>query len=521
MLTVEGLVSELDLKVAAGEGGADGEIRWVHISELEDPTPWLSGGELLLTTGIQLDSAERQRRFIRLLAGHGLAGLGLGTGFTHKWLPKALVAEARRLEFPLFEVPYEMPFIAITEKAFTRLVNEHYDVLERGTAVHERLERLVLEERGLDAVLNAVGSAIGGTALVLDGRGRVVGRSRDGHVGPLPEALEAVGAEAAARTSEGRISPFLPSHEALAERALTVPVPARGQGVPRAWLLVIRESGPLADFERLTARQAAIAIALELMRERTVRETERRLAGDVLAAALSGRLEADELRGRLRPFGLDEHAAVLVFELPDPAAAEGALEDALAALGRPALVAATSVAGRELLCAIIDPGGADAVELARQARAALAEDREHVRAAASRTAPVSSVRRGFHEARCALEATSLADGEAPDVASHRDLGAFTLLLALQDEEALRAYADSLLAPIEGTEGDYGGELLRSLEAYIEQNGQWERAARSLYCHRHTLRYRIRRIEELTGRDLSRAHDRIELWLALRARELVR
>ncbi len=144
-----------------------------------------------------------------------------------------------------------------------------------------------------------------------------------------------------------------------------------------------------------------------------------------------------------------------------------------------------------------------------------------VRAAASRRTAVGSLRRAFHEARCALEATALADGDAPEVASHQDLGAFTLLLSLQDEDALRLYSDGLLEPIERTEGEYGGELLRSLEAYIEHNGNWERAARQLYCHRHTLRYRIRKIEELTGRDLSRATDRIELWLALRARELVR
>ena len=63
-------------------------------------------------------------------------------------------------------------------------------------------------------------------------------------------------------------------------------------------------------------------------------------------------------------------------------------------------------------------------------------------------------------------------------------------------------ATGLLDPIERTEGEYGGELLRSLEAFIENNGNWERAARQLYCHRHTLRYRIRKIEELTGRDLA-------------------
>jgi purine catabolism regulator len=138
MLTVESLLSELDLKLAAGEESADRSIRWVHITELEDPTPWLAGGELLLTTGFRLESADDQRGFVRLLAEHGLAGMGLGTGFQHKRLPQSLVSEAKQLDFPLFEVPYEMPFIAITEKAFTRLVNEQYDVLERGAELHER-----------------------------------------------------------------------------------------------------------------------------------------------------------------------------------------------------------------------------------------------------------------------------------------------------------------------------------------------------------------------------------------------
>ena len=109
---------------------------------------------------------------------------------------------------------------------------------------------------------------------------------------------------------------------------------------------------------------------------------------------------------------------------------------------------------------------------------------------------------------------------APRIATYKDLGSFQLLLSLQDDEALRLFCDSILGPIEASEGHYGGELMRSLEAFIEENGQWERAARRLYCHRHTLRYRIRRVEELTGRNLGSARDRIEFWLALRGRELV-
>jgi len=261
-----------------------------------------------------------------------------------------------------------------------------------------------------------------------------------------------------------------------------------------------------------------MVVALEMMRERAVRETERRLAGDVLAEALGGQLGDEDLRGRLAPFGIDGRVAVLLFELEESPDDPIVLAEALAV---PALVAVNGAAGRPLLCAIVDPSDSDPLELAREGRAALAESGRAVRAAASRPTPVASLRRGFHEARCALEATAMANGDAPEVASHVDLGAFTLLLSLQDDDALRTYSENLLGPISEGEGEYGPELLRSLEAFIERNGQWERAARDLYCHRHTLRYRIRRIEELTGRDLGQAQDRIELWLALRARELVR
>jgi purine catabolism regulator len=515
MLTVRQLTEELGLELAAGAGGADHRIRWVHISELEDPTPWLAGGELLLTTGIQLSSPARQRRFVALLAEHELAGLGLGTGFQHKRLPKVLTEEAEKRDFPLFEVPYEMPFIAITERAFTELVNEQYGVLERGLTYQERLERLVIEERGLDEILTSIASAVSGSVLLLDGNGRPLAGGET-----PPGTLAAIAAETSARTRAGRVAPFSPEDGDLAAATLVVPLPESNGPTARAWLAVIKDGAELTELDRLIARQAAIAVGLELMRERVVRETERRLAGDVLADALRGRLEPDEVRGRLRPFGIGADAAVLVFELADPAGLESELETVLAREGVPALVATTTAARRELLCAVIDPGAEDPVELARRARAALAAEGAEVRAAASRAGSAGAVHRAFHEARCALEATSLTNGTAPEVASHRDLGSFTLLLALQDDEALRLYAESLLAPIESTEGEYGGELLRSLEAFIEQNGQWERAARELYCHRHTLRYRIRRIEELTGRDLSRAHDRIELWLALRARELV-
>ncbi len=517
MLTVQSLLDELDLDLAAGGEGAAAPVRWVHISELADPTPWLSGGELMLTTGIPLDSAAQQRSFVRLLADRNLAGLGFGTGFSHKKLPKALVDEAEKRDFPLFEVPYSTPFIAITEKAFARLVNEQYEVLQRGIAVQRRLERLVLEERGLEEIVATIASAVGGTVAVLDGRGeRLAGRGFRRQLSA--DAVGAIRKEALRHAGDGH--PFVPSHPSVAGRALAHPVISPGGGPPQAWVVIVRDSGGLGDFERLILQQAVAVVALELMRRRVARETERRLAGDVLAGALGGRMEASELRRRLEPFGIGEEAAVLVFSLDHPAAAVGALERALASDACPAVVAPHDIGGRELLCAVVDAADRDPLDVAADARKALSPERGAVRVAASRPAPPEQLRHSFHEARCALEATALNNGHAPEVASWRDLGAFTLLLSIQDDEALGLYCDSVLGPIEEGDAEYGGELLRSLEAFIEQNGQWEKAARQVYCHRHTLRYRMRKVEELTGRDLSRAHDRIEFWLALRARELV-
>jgi len=207
---------------------------------------------------------------------------------------------------------------------------------------------------------------------------------------------------------------------------------------------------------------------------------------------------------------------------------EAALWSALREEASPALVASVG----PLACALV-PGGADEELFALGERVMAAAENElgdHARVGIGRSVPAVDARRSFHEARCALEALAMGvaangdgNGSAPErlrVATYKDLGSFQLLLSLQDDEALRLFCDSILGPIEASEGPYGGELMRSLEAFIEENGQWERAARRLYCHRHTLRYRIRRVEELTGRNLGSARDRIEFWLALRGRQLV-
>ncbi len=559
MLTVRELLRDLDVRLLCGEAATDLPVRWVHISELRDPTAWLSGGELLLTTGMQLNTAQRQREFVTRLADHQLAGLGFGVGFGHREVPPAMVQAAAERDFPVFEVPYELPFIAVTEAAFTQLVNEQYAVLRRALSAHERLERVVLSQRGLDALAGTLATLIGAAVLVFDARGeplaqRAFRRTLD------DEAVAALRDE----LYERRIGPrtpraFLPSHAELSDRSLVLPVSADGaaaggeQHTPEAWLVAVKDTGPLSDFDRLTLHQAVTIVALELLRGRVAGDTERRLAGDVLTAVVDGELAGPELERRLEPFGLAERVAAIVVQRPhggrgSPTPVEDALSLALREEATPGLVASTGA----FTCGLVSAADEEELfELGQRVAGRLAGSGDELRVGIGRPVAGAEARRSFHEARCAVEAVALGvvDGRPPAanghgtgngngngngtgvrsstrapsghrVATYRDLGSFQLLLSLQDDEALRLFCDSILGPIEASEGHYGGELMRSLEAFIEENGQWERAAKRLFCHRHTLRYRIRRVEELTGRDLHSARDRIEFWLALRGRELV-
>ena len=544
MLTVRELLADLDVRLLTGKESLDLPVRWVHMSELRDPTPWLSGGEILLTTGMQLDTAEHQRAFVNLLADRGLAGLGFGTGFGHGEVPDPLLEVAEKRDFPVFEVPYELPFIAITEAAFSQLVNEQYAILRRALAAQERLERIVLAQRGLGALAGALASLVGAAVLIFDGRGELLvqhafRRSID------DERLRELQQDLRARTRRRDGRPFRP---AVDDPSLCIAFPVAAEGgalgdtaaVPEAWLFALKDSEPLSDFDRLTLRQAVTIVALELLRSRVAGETERRLAGDVLAALLSGELTGGELARRLEAFGLGDRVAAFVMQKSgggSAAEAESAMVEALRAEATPGLVASTG----ELVCSLV-PGQDEETLFALADRVAerLCHDRhDPLCLGVGRPVPGEEARRSYHEARCTLEALSLGlgptsngNGRSADgvpqagingprrVATYKDLGSFQLLLSLQDDEALKLFCDSVLGPIENSEGHYGGELMRSLEAFIEENGQWERAARRLYCHRHTLRYRIRRVEELTGRNLSTARDRIEFWLALRGRQLV-
>ncbi len=560
-------IEELSLRLVAGVSGIDRPIRWAHVSELPDPTRWLRGGEILLTTGLGLgDQARAQAAFVDKLAEARLAGLGLGLGFAFEKTPAAVVAAGDAAGFPVFEVPFEVPFIAITEALFSRLINEQYVLLQRAGTVQQTLSRLLVDQAGLDALLGAYARMTGTAALLFDLHGEVMASSPD--AARLLDEHAAWEEVQALRPEEGDFSASLSGRDG--SRSL---LPIGVGGAPRAFLVIARE-GRAEPFHQVVSHHLATAIALELAKAQAVAQTERRLVGDFLDALLGGELSGDEAARRLRFLGLGASPAIAALvgrpdatgevsrrppagteqgggpppragwteERRRSASDEGATREAGAQSGGgpPTVSVEVEALGRLVedrlsrrlapyVCSIHDQAVVALFEVAEpgEARPAAEAVAEAARARGMGArfgvgvpeAVARDPRRVYQEARFALDAAPAA-GVDGQVACIEDLGSHRLLLALQQDAALDAFSRGLLAPLRAYDRRQHGDLVASLRTFLERNGNWESAARALGVHRHTLRYRIRRVAELTGRDLDAAGDRVEFWLALQAEQVL-
>jgi purine catabolism regulator len=496
----------LDIHLTAGQRGLRNVIRWVHVSELEDPTPWLKGGELLLTTGMGVGKTPaKHRAYLERLRKAGLAGLGFGTGFSFKAVPNALRQAADSSAFPVLEVPYAVPFIAITEAVFTRLVAEQFDLLSRSLEAEHSLTRAVLEGKGIDGIVAALSRATKGWALLMDLHSSVLAVSPPSARGQA----QLVATELHAPHGDG-----VRFGVSMVQRGEHVSIqPVSAQGRIEAFLAVGKKE-PLTQFDRIVSSHALALLALELAKVRAVSDAERRLKGDLLDQILRGVLAPGEARlalGRLG-FDLSRPLAVAVFSGTDPLDALAlACEEALSQSGGPFLTAPLD----DLVLAVVQPEGPGFLADLRASVAAGTGGA--VLGGAGSLVPFEQLLQGVREARYALQLCR-SDGRAQ--AEFADLGTYQLLLSLQDPEALRTFADSVLAPLDRYDEAHDGDLVLSLRAFLERNARWEAAAKDLFVHRHTLRYRVRKIEDLSGRRLGSARDRMEFFLALRARDLL-
>ncbi len=540
MITVQDIleIPDLNLKLLAGARSVSNPVRWVHIAEVPDPTKWLKGGELLLTTGYgMVGPEEKQVEMLKRLIDHNLSGLGFGTGFSFDKVPEAIVRVAEEYNFPVFEVPYHVPFIAITEAVSSKIVNEQYSLLQRSLAVHEKLTKIVLEEKGLEAILSTLSALVGCSAVLFDFHGLVLCEAayRRQVAGELIADLwRQISDRRASRQN------FSVGLDGTSSSVQVYPVVASHR--IGAFLAVVKDSGDFSDYDRIILHHVVTVTALELVKKKAVAETEKRLAGDFFDELIASDLYEEEIARRLAFFGLDpesEHLILLVdidgfkaFLNGSADREETVVQDIKERLHwavdeflarREALF--ISASRSESVVVLVQPsasGAATVLKLADDLQEAIGQMLPEITVSIGLGRPHKSLvdlRQSYYEALYAIRIRKL-KGNTGVIASFDDLGSYGLLLGLQDTLSLEVFYDSVLGRLHEYDEQNSSDLVKSLACFLEANGHWGEAAERLYVHRHTLRYRMKRVEEITGRDLGSSQDRMEFWLALKAKELI-
>ncbi|MEU1254354.1 PucR family transcriptional regulator [Streptomyces chartreusis] len=543
--------SALKLTVRAGEDRLDVPVRWAHASELTDPVPYMEGGELLLITALKLDAEnpESMRRYVRRLVGAGVVGLGFAVGVNYEDIPEALVEAATEEDLPLLEVPRRTPFLAISKAVSAAIAADQYRAVTAGFAAQRELTKHALTD-GPEGLLSALASQVDGWAALYDASGAVVATA--------PEWAGRRAARLTADVERLRERPA-PASSVVGgpENEDRVELHSLGTGRrPRA-ALAVGTATALGTAERYAVHSAIALLTLTTERSRSLQAAEQRIGAAVLRMLLAGQPDhARAVAGGLYGGLLDAPFRMIVAESASVSAArvvDSGSRVPLTKASAAVLVAATEANGDPLgaLTEIVESAAARAGEavlvvpegegesarlvvLAADGGAAVSASAEYAAALEATRVGTMSEQPGFIDDELVIglsapagpiaaaaaykqaeQALSVARRRGRVFVEHEQLAAGSVLPLLADD-AVKAFADGLLRALHEHDATGRGDLVASLRAWLSRHGQWDAAAADLGVHRHTLRYRMRRVEEILGRSLDDADVRMELWLALKA-----
>ncbi|MFF7705099.1 PucR family transcriptional regulator [Streptomyces lydicus] len=540
----------LGLRLLGGEDELDRTVRGVMTTDLRDPSRYLSGGELVLTGLAWRREPEDSERFVRILAAANVAGLAAGEAELGA-IPDDLVQACLHHRLPLFAVEEAVSFASITEHVVRQVSSERAGDLAAVVDRHRRLMTSGPAGGGPEVVLDLLGSDLDLRAWVLSPTGRQIAGSTLADSGPelSGELAARLAGEHLAAARTGRRGP----HRVTLAGSTYSLFPIRYEGrdlrqtVLSDWLLAVEADAGDWPEERLDLLHGVTQlIAVERDRRDAARTVRRRLAQEVLELVQTGAPPA-EIAARLRVaapvllpgLGSAPHWQIVVArveweggDVPGGPVAQSLLEEMLVDPGtsgpEPSDRIAVAHTGDEAVALVPLPvpdesgdssaTGLHAGELLPLVQEplgrGLADDGRLTVGVSASVHSAEGLRGALEEARHARRVAAARPGRVC-AAGHEELASHVLLLPFVPDDVRRAFTARLLDPLRDYDRRHRAELIPTLEAFLDCDGSWTRCATRLHLHVNTLRYRVGRIEQLTGRDLSRLEDKLDFFLALR------
>lgn len=484
---------ELRLRLVTPEsllpaGALERPLRWVHSSDLADPTPFLADEVALLTTGTQLalrDPGEQAAEYVARLTARGVLGLGFGTEVHRDGIPEELLQACLAAGLPLFEVPYGTPFIAIARAHSEVITATAYARRIWALDAQRALALAALRPRGLDATLSELSRRLDAPVAMFDAAGDLTLAHPAGEL--------TAGIRRALTEHAGEIlDRGLEAGHSLTIEDRTFTLLTIGRGGQLRGVIALGTAGMDAEARAVVTSVIAMA-GLALQQSDELARSTRRLHARVLASLLT-----DDPTVAVHVMERLPSAPVLVAVATDAPSAAIASWWERRATDDGAVVFLADSDGRLTMCV----SAADEVLLDQLAQ------RFGIRIGVSEPEDYDAFSRAHAQAVLALQR-----GSGPGVIRYADAVGSQMLTALATDEA-RLVAESFLAPLREHDARQGTALEATLHAWLTHDTRSEAAAAALGVHRHTVRARIAQAASLLGTDLTGFPARAELWAAL-------
>ncbi|MGW7003992.1 PucR family transcriptional regulator [Streptomyces sp. NPDC054933] len=517
------LVASWGAEVVAGARHLDRPVRWLHVAEATDVGVMLTGGEMVLTTGLLLASDDRtQVEYIEAMRRAEAAAVVLGLGRAFRTTPEAMRRAAERCGVPLIVLHHPAPFARLTEEVHARLVHGRFAALNLSERITSSLTTLNLSGASLQQLLDEIASYSGCPAVMVNLAHRVLATAGDrGVLSELMRDWDRVSRQVVELVGSGPVT-------VGPDGWIVAALEARG----RQWgrLLLFGYQGS-AEFGQVLGHRAAEALAMHRLLGDRDRGWEDQAAESLLTDLASGMVRPEQLLPRVRAAGLPVNRRTfvpMVVRLLGSAPAAGdeagrdelpeTIDRILAEEATAGLVARIGADGTAVLLSI--PGDHDADAAVRRVAVHL-----HERIAArGRTVVVGSgfgcpaldeVRRSFVEAVHVADA-AVASPPAGPVARLRDVRLRGLVRLLRNEPELQAFIERELGPLLDNQ-----QLLDVLRTYLRTGRNKTLAAQMHHVSRPALYRRLQSIESLLGTDLDDWEQLTSLYVALLAHEAQR
>ncbi len=517
--------------VVGGRTGLSREVRWVHVSELGDIAHLLTGGELLLTTGIALDPTPAGLAdYVLSLADVQAAGVVLEAGRRFSSVPEAMAEAADRLGLPVILLRRQIRFVRVTQEAHSFIIDTQLAELQARREIDQIFTELAVEGASVKEIM-AQAARMAGSPVLLVGRSHQV-LAVDG--GPLTsEAVLASWRAAADRVAPGRRD----QRPVQAMGWVVAPVGARGD----SWglLAMMNTSAAWSDRSRAVLDRAAMALALNRLADRDRESLELQAQRLFLSEILAGGQPAAALGPRAEALGLPQSGRAFVAGCVRPLEPVPKVPGLRGeALGKEIAHLVAAVARQQRIDCLVGVTAPQRVSLVLSIPHRLPLDPVLMRlsqamhgtllahgtgdaliAFGSRVAEMGGIRRSLAEAEQVLSA--LGDPAPKPFYRLPDIRLRGLLHLLRQDQRVESFCERELGPLLAADPDGRGQLLVTLRTYLEAAGNKSHAATRLGVSRPTVYSRLDRVKQLLGVNLDSPESRLSLQVAVLALEELR